>query len=125
MNLGLGIDTGGTFTDAVIIEMDSSRILAKAKAATTRQDLRIGIGNALKALDGSLFPQVKLVSLSTTLATNSIVEGKGARVGLIAAVPKPEMHFPFHEYARPRRRLLSPAPTIVEAGLPRAGYRRC
>lgn len=90
MNLGLGIDTGGTFTDAVIIEIDSGRILTKAKAATTRQDLRIGIGNSLKALDGSLFPQVKLVSLSTTLATNSIVEGKGARVGLIAAVPKPE-----------------------------------
>lgn len=90
MNLGLGIDTGGTFTDAVIIEIDSGRILTKAKAATTRQDLRIGIGNSLRALDGSLFPQVKLVSLSTTLATNSIVEGKGARVGLIAAVPKPE-----------------------------------
>ncbi len=90
MDLGLGIDTGGTFTDAVIIDMASSRILAKAKAATTLQDLRIGIGNALQALDRSLFPQVKLVSLSTTLATNSIVEGKGARVGLITAVPRPE-----------------------------------
>lgn len=90
MDLGLGIDTGGTFTDAVIIDMACSRILAKAKAATTRQDLGIGIGNALEALDRSLFPRVKLVSLSTTLATNSIVEGKGARVGLIAAVPRPE-----------------------------------
>ena len=90
MHLGLGIDTGGTFTDAVIIEMDSSRILAKAKAPTTRRDLRIGIGDALKALDGALFPQIRLVSLSTTLATNSIVEGKGGRVGLIAAVPRPE-----------------------------------
>ncbi|SPF43042.1 N-methylhydantoinase A/acetone carboxylase, beta subunit [Syntrophobacter sp. SbD1] len=90
MDLGLGIDTGGTFTDAVIIDMASGQILTKAKATTTRQDLRIGIGNALKALDRSLFPRVKLVSLSTTLATNSIVEGKGARVGLITAVPKPE-----------------------------------
>ncbi len=90
MHLGLGIDTGGTFTDAVIIEMDSSRILAKAKAPTTRQDLRTGIGEALKALDGALFPQIRLVSLSTTLATNSIVEGKGGRVGLIAAVPRPD-----------------------------------
>lgn len=89
MDLGLGIDTGGTFTDAVIIEIASNRILAKAKAPTTRQDLRTGIGDALKAFDPSLFPRVRLVSLSTTLATNSIVEGKGARVGLIAAVPKP------------------------------------
>jgi N-methylhydantoinase A/oxoprolinase/acetone carboxylase beta subunit len=74
----------------VIIEMASSRILDKAKAPTTRQDLRLGIGEALKTLDGSLFPRVRLVSLSTTLATNSIVEGKGGRVGLIVTVPKPD-----------------------------------
>jgi len=89
MDLGIGIDTGGTFTDAVIIDMTSGRILAKTKAPTTRQDLRQGIGNALRGLDGALFSRVKLVSLSTTLATNSIVEGKGARVGLITAVPNP------------------------------------
>lgn len=89
MDLGIGIDTGGTFTDAVIIDMATERILAKAKTPTTPRDLREGIGNTLRSLDRSLFPCVKLVSLSTTLATNSIVEGKGARVGLIAAVPTP------------------------------------
>jgi N-methylhydantoinase A/oxoprolinase/acetone carboxylase beta subunit len=89
MDLGIGIDTGGTFTDGVIIDLASGQVLAKAKATTTRHDLRQGIGNALQGLDPSLFPRVRLVSLSTTLATNNIVEGKGARVGLITAVPRP------------------------------------
>ena len=87
MRYGIGIDTGGTYTDSVIIDFVAHRILSKSKALTTRQDLRIGIMNSLSGLDSSLFPEVKLAALSTTLATNSIVEGKGQRVGLIIAVP--------------------------------------
>lgn len=87
MKYGIGIDTGGTFTDSVIVDFSEKRLVSKAKALTTKQDLRIGIQNSLAALDNSLFPEVKLVSLSTTLATNSVVEGKGSRVGLIIAVP--------------------------------------
>lgn len=87
MKYGIGIDTGGTFTDSVIVDLSERRLVSKAKALTTKQDLRIGIKNSLAALDNSLFPEVKLVSLSTTLATNSVVEGKGSRVGLIIAVP--------------------------------------
>ncbi len=87
MKYGIGIDTGGTFTDSVIADFSERRLVSKAKALTTKQDLRIGIKNSLAALDNSLFPKVKLVSLSTTLATNSVVEGKGSRVGLIIAVP--------------------------------------
>ncbi len=87
MRYGIGIDTGGTFTDSVIIDFISHSIVSKSKALTTRQDLRIGILNSLSGLDAVLFPEVKLVALSTTLATNSIVEGKGQRVGLIMAVP--------------------------------------
>jgi len=87
MKYGIGIDTGGTFTDSVIVDFVSRRIISKAKALTMRQDLRIGILNSLSALNTALFSEVKLVSLSTTLATNSIVEGKGQRVGLMIAVP--------------------------------------
>ncbi len=87
MKYGIGIDTGGTFTDSVIVDFDAKRLVSKAKALTTKQDLRIGIQNSLAALDNSLFPDVQLVSLSTTLATNAVVEGKGSRVGLIIAVP--------------------------------------
>ena len=82
-NLGLGIDTGGTYTDAAILNMDDGRVLSKAKALTTRNDLAVGIGNAIDKLDHSLFTKIRLVAISSTLATNSVVEGKGCRVGLI------------------------------------------
>ena len=89
MHLAIGIDTGGTFTDGVIVDLDTGSVICKAKALTTREDLKICIGEAFCGLDQALFPEIKLVSLSTTLATNSIVEGKGSRVGLLAAVPSP------------------------------------
>lgn len=89
MHLGLGIDTGGTFTDSVIVNLATGRVLSKAKAPTTREDLKIGVERSLQGLDAALLPQVRLASLSTTLATNSIVEGKGSRVGLLAAVQNP------------------------------------
>lgn len=83
MDLGLGIDTGGTYTDSVIIDFGSGKVIAKAKALTTRQDLSIGIANSIDNL-GEIDPnQIKLVSVSTTLATNSVVEGKGARACLL------------------------------------------
>jgi len=46
MALLLGIDTGGTYTDAVLFD-DSVGIMAKAKALTTRHDLAIGISGAV------------------------------------------------------------------------------
>lgn len=83
MKLGIGIDTGGTCTDAVIYEVNSHRILAKAKALTTPQDLSIGISNALDGLPKEQFPKISVVALSTTLATNACVENKGGRAKLV------------------------------------------
>jgi N-methylhydantoinase A/oxoprolinase/acetone carboxylase beta subunit len=83
MEYGLGFDTGGTYTDAVLVDMESGKILSKAKALTTRDDLSIGIRNSVRNMDPSFFKNVALVSMSSTLATNSIVEGKGCRVGLV------------------------------------------
>ena len=51
MPIGLGVDTGGTFTDAAIVDLDSKKILSKSKSPTTYQDLSIGI---LGAIDGAL-----------------------------------------------------------------------
>jgi len=81
--IGLGFDTGGTYTDAVIMDLDTSEILARSKSLTTRNDLSIGISGAISKFDKDLLKNVSTVSLSSTLATNSIVEGKGCRVGLI------------------------------------------
>ncbi len=83
MNLGVGIDTGGTYTDSVVLDLDSNRVLDSAKALTTREDLTIGITNSISKLNPEYFSHIRLVSISTTLATNSVVEGKGCRVGLI------------------------------------------
>ncbi|MCS7220968.1 MAG: hydantoinase/oxoprolinase family protein [Anaerolineae bacterium] len=87
----LGIDTGGTYTDAVIIDLESDRVLASAKALTTHDDLSRGIDTAIAALSGVDLTQIRLVGLSTTLATNALVEGRGGRVGLILIGYDPQL----------------------------------
>ncbi len=82
----LGVDTGGTYTDAVILDEAANVVLGKAKALTSRHDLAVGIGQAVDAAiaaAGVKASEVALVSLSTTLATNALVEGQGARVALV------------------------------------------
>ncbi len=85
-SLIIGIDTGGTYTDAVVIDALCHKILATAKAITTKGDLAIGVGEALGlAIAGIAAFQagsVKMVAVSTTLATNAIVEGHGGAVAL-------------------------------------------
>lgn len=85
MAILLGVDTGGTYTDAVLIR-DETEVLASAKALTTRGDLAVGITAAVQAvlLRSGLAPgDIALASLSTTLATNALVEGHGQRVALV------------------------------------------
>jgi len=83
MSLLLGIDTGGTYTDAVIFESESG-VVASAKALTRRHDLSLGIRESMRQVLGSSNRQdIELVSLSTTLATNAIVEGQGSSICLI------------------------------------------
>ncbi|ASP78694.1 MULTISPECIES: hydantoinase/oxoprolinase N-terminal domain-containing protein [Sinorhizobium] len=84
-HLLLGIDTGGTYTDAVLFS-EATGVVAKAKALTTRHDLAEGVSGAVEAvLAKARVPvsAISLVSLSTTLATNALVEGQGGRAGLI------------------------------------------
>ena len=87
--LYLGIDTGGTYTDAVLWSQAGGprgNVLAKAKALTTRHDLAVGISGAVDAVleKAGVDPAaIKLASMSTTLATNALVEGQGGRVALV------------------------------------------
>ena len=99
MPILLGLDTGGTYTDAVLFDQTKGRfeasgakasgvVLATAKALTTKHDLAIGLKGAIEAVLPHLPAGVKpadiaLVSMSTTLATNAIVEGHGAPICLI------------------------------------------
>ncbi len=81
--VGLGFDAGGTYTDAVLYEFATGRLLSKAKAITTHHNLVDGIAESLGRLDADHFGRVSHVALSTTLATNAIVEGRGQPVGLL------------------------------------------
>lgn len=92
MTLALGVDTGGTYTDAVLIR-DERDVIASAKALTTREDLALGIGEAVRRVltDARVAAtEVGMASLSTTLATNALVEGHGGRVGLVLIGFKPQ-----------------------------------
>ncbi len=83
MKIGIGIDTGGTYTDAVAYDFESGEILATSKALTTRHDLSVGILEALDALPSASIKSAEVVALSTTLATNACVEDKGGSAKLI------------------------------------------
>jgi len=86
MTLVIGLDTGGTYTDAALLDTATGTVRATGKSLTTRDDLSIGVGSAIRRVledfDGSA-ADIDLVSLSTTLATNAVVEGVGGRVGLL------------------------------------------
>lgn len=85
MALLLGVDTGGTYTDAVLLR-DESIVVASAKSLTMKHDLSVGIGGAIEAVltESDVDPsEIAMASLSTTLATNALVEGQGSRVALI------------------------------------------
>lgn len=83
MSFILGIDAGGTYTDGVVIDSQTREILSKAKTLTTKYDLTVGLADCIDQLDFDDKQDIALVSVSTTLATNTVVEGKGAKVGLI------------------------------------------
>lgn len=84
----IGVDTGGTYTDAAIIEERTHRVIASAKAITTKGDLAIGVTEAItlavaKLPQGLKPKDIAMVSVSTTLATNAVVEGHGSAVGVV------------------------------------------
>ena len=80
----LGFDTGGTYTDAVLFDPARGAVAAAAKALTTKHDLAIGLRGAMEAVLRELpVDDIGFVSLSTTLATNAIVEGQGSPICLL------------------------------------------
>lgn len=83
MGYQLGLDTGGTYTDAVLVD-DELQVVATAKSLTTHDNLIEGLRGATSGLlDETVAQGISLVSLSTTLATNALVEGRGRPVALV------------------------------------------
>lgn len=84
---GIGIDTGGTYTDAVMMLLDTNEVIEAVKVPTTHADIQIGVAQALEALlDNAGCPpeQIKLIAVSTTLATNAVLENTGGQVGFFS-----------------------------------------
>src|SRR4029077_1200299 len=76
----VGVDVGGTFTDLVAIAEDGE--IAVRKVATTPSDPSVGLGRALDAVRGA----VDVLVHGTTVATNALLERRGARVVLVTTV---------------------------------------
>jgi len=87
----VGIDTGGTYTDGVLMDYRTRRVVASGKTLTTRANLAEGVISVLKMLNIENSASVKLVGISSTLATNSIAEGKAREVGLILIGYDPDL----------------------------------
>lgn len=84
----LGVDVGGTFTDVYASTPDGH--IARAKVPTTAKDQSIGVKNGIRKVQGSLKERdpsfdgtFQFIHHGTTTATNAVLEGKGARTGLI------------------------------------------
>ena len=83
MSYSLGIDAGGTYTDTVLLKDDDDTIIQSSKALTSYPDPMDGIKRSIDGLDPICLQNVKVVSVSTTLSTNSILEGTGSPVAMI------------------------------------------
>ncbi|RLB71629.1 MAG: hydantoinase/oxoprolinase family protein, partial [Deltaproteobacteria bacterium] len=77
----LGIDVGGTHTDAVVINQQG--IVAAAKVITVHENLLHSVQMAFEDVLQSVSPrQIRKINLSTTLTTNAIIEQKLDQVGM-------------------------------------------
>ena len=85
MSYRLGVDVGGTFTDFLLInESDGSTFTAKVPS--TPEDSSIGVLNGVARIcdqSGVNPKDIKLVMHGTTVATNAVLTGNGAKVGLL------------------------------------------
>ncbi len=87
MSLILGLDAGGTYTDSVIFDSKTQKIISEGKSLTTNFNFSIGIKKSidisLNKISTNNQKQIKLIVVSSTLATNSVINSTGCRVGLI------------------------------------------
>jgi N-methylhydantoinase A len=82
----LGIDVGGTFTDLLLYDDEKGQVF-RAKTPSTPEDQSIGIMAGIDLISGvaGISPEdIEVILHGTTVATNAVLEGRGARVGLLA-----------------------------------------
>ena len=83
----IGIDVGGTFTDAVVIDANTYEVIAKRKIPTTHKEgVAHGVVNIISTLmeENHIAPEdVVFIAHGTTQATNALLEGDVASVGIV------------------------------------------
>ena len=85
MTFRLGVDVGGTFTDVLLVNENSEQVWI-AKVASTPDDSSIGVIDGITQVcqAASIEPHsIRNIMHGTTVATNAVLTGKGARVGLV------------------------------------------
>lgn len=85
MSYRLGVDVGGTFTDLLLIDEESGETY-RAKTPSTPTDSSVGVLNGIDKVTSAAGVDPAAISHvmhGTTVATNAIIEGKGAKVGLV------------------------------------------
>ena len=86
----VGIDTGGTFTDLVAVELERGRYHYHKVATSTADPARGILDGIAELLDQNALARndVKFLVLGTTLATNAVLEGKWAKTGVLTTAVK-------------------------------------
>jgi N-methylhydantoinase A len=85
MSYRVGVDVGGTFTDVLLVDGTTGQTW-RAKTATTPEDQSVGVLRGIdRVCEGAGIDRAQITDVlhGTTVATNAILEGKGARVGLV------------------------------------------
>ncbi len=85
MSYRLGVDVGGTFTDLLLISEETGETFT-AKVPSTPEDSSIGVLNGVARIceESGVDPtKIQRVMHGTTVATNAVLQGKGAKVGLV------------------------------------------
>ena len=80
----IGIDVGGTFTDAVVLDADGGGVLLAFKLPSTRSNPGDAVITALQRIADDVGVRGALVCHGTTVGTNTLIQRKGAKVGLLA-----------------------------------------
>ena len=115
----IGVDVGGTFTDVIAVDREGA--VTFVKAASTPADQSLGVMTALSHLArrlglelGELLPRTERIMHGMTVATNALLERKGARVGLLTTAGHRDV-LEMREGLKPERydlRLPRPAPLV-------------
>jgi N-methylhydantoinase A/oxoprolinase/acetone carboxylase beta subunit len=117
-NLRIGIDVGGTNTDAVVLDA-SDNLLFKVKVATT-SDVTTGIDNAIRSVLGNSIDRSRVshVMIGTTHATNALLERRGLRKVAVIRVGAPSTNSirPLFGWPEELRKAVSIGECIVGGG---------